>query len=102
MFVKHPEWDKQMQVTVDTAVAHVLTHIINHHSTIREKDLIIQVAGHDAKSRRRSSSRTVGESEFQIYVEIVRRTFQRASPVNEVQIERFENLELRGLDGQEN
>jgi hypothetical protein len=39
-----------MQVTVDTAVTHVLNHIINHHNTIREKDVTIQVAGHDAKS----------------------------------------------------
>jgi hypothetical protein len=50
IFVKHPEWDKQMQVTVDTTVADVLNHIINRHNKIREKDLIIQVAGHEAKS----------------------------------------------------
>jgi hypothetical protein len=37
-------------VVVDTTVADVLNHIFGHHTTIREKDLIIQVAGHEAKS----------------------------------------------------
>jgi hypothetical protein len=50
MFEKHPEWDKGLQVAVDTTVADVLNHIINHHNTIRKKDLIIQVTGHEAKS----------------------------------------------------
>jgi hypothetical protein len=39
---------------------------------------------------------------FQIYVETVGRTFQRASSVSEGQIEKLQNLELRGLQSQEN
>jgi hypothetical protein len=50
MFEKHPEWDKDLLVTVDTTVADILNRIVDQHSTIREKDLIIQVARHAAKS----------------------------------------------------
>jgi hypothetical protein len=49
MFEKHPEWKMQMRVTVDTTIADVLNYIIEQHIRIKEKDLILQVAGRDAK-----------------------------------------------------
>jgi hypothetical protein len=49
MFEKHPEWKMQVPVTVDTTIADVLNQVIEQHITMKEKNVIVQVAGRDAK-----------------------------------------------------